>query len=75
MLYKDAPVSAVLCPPDCLHVRRSVPWPGPHMGTRQKRSIAAEVPNPSEPLGVLEETNEYPDPENLKSIAKCRGGP
>ena len=45
----------------CLHVRRSVPWPGPPTTTRQKRSTATEVPNPSMLLGA----RGYPHPENL----------
>ena len=42
--------------------------PGPPTVTRQRRSTAAEVPDPSVPLGAVEETNEYPDSETLKSI-------
>ena len=74
LFYQDAPVSAVSCLPACLCVRPSILWPGPPTGTRRNRTTAAEVPNPSVPLVAVEGTNEYPDPENLRSIAECRGG-
>ena len=40
--------------PACLLVRvhRSVPWPGPPTGTRQKRFTAAGLPIPRVPLGA-----------------------
>ena len=40
-------------------------------GPRQKRSTAAEVPSPSPPLGALEDTNEYSDPENSNLHDLC----
>ena len=67
-------MSAMLCLPACLRVRRSVTGGQAHTGTRQKRSTATEVATPRTPLGAFQETNEYPDPENLKSVAECRGG-
>ena len=55
-------------------VAAACPLDGSPTGMRQKRSTAAEVTSPCVPLGAFEGTNEYPDPENLKSIAECRGG-
>ena len=63
-------MGAVLCLPACLCVRRSVP-----RGQAPDSFTAAEVTSPSVPLGGPEETNGYPDSENLKSVAECQGGP
>ena len=64
-------MSAVLCLPACLCVRHSVPHGQARTGTRLKRSTAAEVNSPSVPLLPFEDTNEYADPENVKSMAEC----
>ena len=68
-------LSAVLCLPACLRVRRSVPCGQAPTGTALKHSTASEVPSPSVQLGAFQETKENSDPENPKSIAECRGGP
>ena len=67
-------MSTVLYLPACLCVRRSVPWLGSPTGPRQTCSTTAGVPDPSVIPVAVKETNKYPGPENLKSIAECRGG-
>ena len=43
-------------------------------GNTSKHPTAAEVRSPGVRLGAFKESNQNPDPENLKTIAYRRGG-
>ena len=78
-------MSAVLCQPACLRVRRSIRWPGPPTGTHQRHSTAAVVLNPPRKPHIndtLHLPHQQPQPSpmastknpNLAIIHSLRGG-